>query len=175
MIGTLTQEIGVVVVHEPTLVHQIRFSQMVLLKNLEDVTPEQSLIEPEGGANTLNWVVGHICVARNAMVKILRGAGHLPDGALAMYERTGNYSRETALGLGLLLTHHAAMQQQLIEGLCEIGQERFAEPAPFSPVDDPNETIGSLLTKTVAHEMYHAGQAGLLRRLLGLKGKIGQA
>jgi len=162
-------------VHEPTLVHQIRFSQMILLKNLEDVTPEQSLVEPEPGGNSLNWVVGHICVARNAMVKLLRGAGHLPDDSLAMYSRGGKFSTDKALGLGMLLTHHAAMQQQLIDGLCEIDAEAFGAPAPFSPIDDPNETVGSLLTKTVAHEMYHAGQAGYLRRILGLKGKIGQA
>jgi uncharacterized damage-inducible protein DinB len=163
-------------VHEPTLVHQIRFSQMVLLKNLEDVTPEQSLIEPESGGNSLNWVVGHICFARNNMVKLLRGAGHLPDDALAMYSSGGKYAKEKALGFGMLVTHHAAMQQQIIDGLCEIDEDAFRAPAPFSPVDDPNETVGSLLTKTVAHEMYHAGQAGYLRRaVLGLKGKIGQA
>ncbi|MBT8462124.1 MAG: DinB family protein [Gemmatimonadetes bacterium] len=161
--------------HEPTLVHQLRFSQMILLKNLEDVTPEQSLIEPESGGNSLNWVVGHVCVARNGMIKVLRGAGHLPEDALKMYQRAGNYSAETALGLGILVTHHAAMQQQLIDGLCEIDEERFQAPAPFSPIDDPKETVGSLLTKMVAHEMYHAGQAGVLRRLIGMKGKIGQA
>jgi hypothetical protein len=115
-------------VHEPTLVHQIRFSQMMLLKNLEDITPEQSLVEPEGGGNSLNWVLGHICVARNRMIKILRGAGHLPEDALSMYQHADNYSRDTALGLGMLVTHHTAMQQQLIEGLCEIDQERFQAP-----------------------------------------------
>ena len=161
--------------NEPTLVQQVRFAQMMLLKNLEDITPEQSLVEPEQGGNSLNWVLGHICVARNRMIKILRGAGHLPEDALSMYQHRDNFSPNTALGLGMLVTHHTAMQQQLIDGLCEIDQERFQAPAPFSPVDDPKETIGSLLTKMVAHEMYHAGQTGLLRRLLGLKGKIGQA
>ena len=161
--------------HEPTLVHQIRFAQMVLLKNLEDVTPEQSLVEPRPGGNSLNWVVGHICVARNAMVKLLRGAGHLPDDALAIYARGGQYSRETAIGLDSLLAHHAAMQQQIIDGLCELDADSFQSPAPFSPVNDSNETVGSLLTKTIAHEMYHVGQAGYLRRLIGLRGKIGQA
>lgn len=161
--------------HEPTLVHQVRFAQMLLHKNLEGVTPEQSLVEPDPGGNSLNWVVGHICFARNSMLKIMRGAGHLPGDALKIYGRGGDYSRETAVGLGMLVTHHTAMQQLLIDGLCEISEEQFAAPAPFSPVDDPQETVGSLLTKTIAHEMYHAGQAGLLRRILGLKGAIGQA
>jgi uncharacterized damage-inducible protein DinB len=161
-------------VQEPTLVHQVRFSQLILLKNLEDITPEQSLIAPDPGGNCLNWVIGHICHARNGMVTILRGAGHLPDEALALYKRGGKFSTENAIGLGLLVTHHAAMQQQLVDGLSDLDAERFASPAPFSPVDDPNETIGSLLTKMVAHEFYHAGQAGVLRRLLGLKGAIGQ-
>ena len=101
---------------------------------------------------------------------------YLPDDALAMYSSGGKYAKEKALGFGMLVTHHAAMQQQITDGLCEIDEDAFRAPAPFSPVDDPNETVGSLLTKTVAHEMYHAGQAGYLRRaVLGLKGKIGQA
>ncbi|RKZ12978.1 hypothetical protein DRQ53_09340 [bacterium] len=161
--------------HEPTLVHQIRFAQMILHKNLDGITPEQSLIEPVGDGNSLNWVVGHICNARNAMVKLLRGAGHLPDETLAMYSRAGDFSAQSALGLGMLVTHHTAMQQQLVDGLCDINQERFGAPAPFSPVDDPKETIGSLLTKMVAHEIYHVGQAGSLRRVIGLEGAIGQA
>ena len=113
-------------------------------------------------------------LARNGMVKILRGAGHLPDEALALYKRGGKFSAENAIGLGMLVTHHAAMQQQLIDGLSDLDAERYVLPAPFSPIDDPNETIGTLLTKMVAHEFYHAGQAGVLRRLLGLKGAIGQ-
>ena len=159
---------------EPTLVHQIRFSQLILLKNLEGITPEQSLIEPVPGGNCLNWVIGHICNARNGMVKILRGAGHLPDEALEPYKRGGSFSAESAVGLGMLVTHHAAMQQQIVDGLSELDTERYLLPAPFSPVDDPNETIGTLLTKMVAHEFYHAGQTGVLRRLLGLQGAIGQ-
>jgi uncharacterized damage-inducible protein DinB len=161
-------------VKEPTLVHQVRFSQLILLKNLEGITPEQSLIEPDPGGNCLNWLIGHICHARNGMVKILRGAGHLPDEALALYKRGGKFSVDNAISLGLLVTHHAAMQQQLVDGLSDLDTERFDSPAPFSPVDDPNETVGTLLTKMVAHEFYHAGQAGMSRRLLGLKGAIGQ-
>lgn len=157
---------------EPTLVHQIRFAQMILLKNLEDITPEQSLVEPAGGGNCLNWVVGHICHARNGMVQLLRGAGHLPDEALGIYRNGDSFSRGKAIGLGMLVTHHAAMQQQVVDGLTRIEEDRFHAPAPFSPVDDPNESVGSLLAKLVAHEIYHAGQAGLLRRQLGLEGAI---
>lgn len=160
---------------EPTLVRQVRLSQMMLLKNLEDITPEQSLVEPEAGGNSLNWVVGHICNARNGMVQLLRGAGHLPDEALAMYRNGASYDRDKALGLGLLITHHTSMQQQIEEGLNRMEPERFHAPAPFSILDDPNETVGSLMTMLVAHEIYHAGQAGLLRRLLGLQGAIARA
>jgi uncharacterized damage-inducible protein DinB len=162
-------------VNEPTLVHQVRFSQLVLLKNLENISDEQSLLEPEAGGNSLNWVVGHVCHSRNAMVHLLRGAGHLPDEALAMYRSGTDFDPQRAIGLGMLVTHHAAMQQQIIDGLTNLEEERFRAPAPFSPTNDPGETVGSLMTKLVAHELYHAGQAGLLRRLLGLQGAIGAA
>lgn len=160
---------------EPTLVHQVRFAQYVLQKNLDGITPAQSLVDPPGGGNCLNWVVGHICHARNGMVQLLRGAGHLPDEALSMYRNGPSFDPDHAVDLDLLLTHHAAMQQQIVDGLTRLEEKRFHAEAPFSPVDDPNETVGSLLTKLVSHEIYHAGQAGLLRRQLGLEGAIARA
>jgi uncharacterized damage-inducible protein DinB len=109
------------------------------------------------------------------MVKLLRGAGHLPDEALAVYGKGEGFDTSTAMRLGLLVTHHTAMQQQIVDGLCELDAERFQDAAPFSPVDDPNETLGSLLAKMISHETYHAGQTGILRRIAGLKGAIGRA
>jgi uncharacterized damage-inducible protein DinB len=60
-----------------------------------------------------------------------------------------------------------ASQSLVISALPDLTQERLDEPAPFSPGNDPDETVGSLLAGLAFHESYHCGQLGVLRRLLG--------
>ena len=57
--------------------------------------------------------------------------------------------------------------------LCVVTDEALAAEAPFSPTDNPDETIGSLLAGLSFHEAYHAGQIGLLRRIVGKQGALG--
>jgi uncharacterized damage-inducible protein DinB len=57
-------------------------------------------------------------------------------------------------------------------GLAALGPEALSARAPFSPSDDPNETVGSLLSTVCWHQAYHAGQTGLLRRAAGRAGAI---
>ena len=70
----------------------------VLMRNLAGVTHEESLIQPAGGGNCLNWVLGHIVATRDNAVQLLnqppvwnkevtevyqRGSEPLRDGANA--------------------------------------------------------------------------------------------
>ena len=51
-------------------------------------------------------------------------------------------------------------------------EERLTEPAPYSPGDNPNETLGTLLHLIAFHQAYHVGQLGLGRRLIGKVGGV---
>src|SRR3954469_19150491 len=58
-----------------------------LAANLEGFTDEDALAQPPGGGNCVNWVVGHIVVHRNHMLRVL---GQEPAGgpdADARYDR----------------------------------------------------------------------------------------
>ena len=57
-------------------------------------------------------------------------------------------------------------------GIGSLPPEALDRPAPFSPGNDPDETVRSLLTTVLFHQTYHAGQLGLLRRLAGKPGAI---
>jgi hypothetical protein len=61
----------------------------------------------------------------------------------------------------------------LTMALRQFPAQRLAEKAPFSPTNDPNETVGSLIAGFVFHDAYHAGQTGLLRRIAARGGAIG--
>jgi hypothetical protein len=76
---------------------------------------------------------------------------------------------EDAMVFEKMIADFDAAQPLILAGLDEIIPERLAEPAPFSPANNPKETVGTLLAGLVFHEAYHVGQASLLRRLLGLE------
>ena len=53
------------------LVKIFESSHRSLGRNLEGITHEESLIAPEPGGNSLNWVLGHLLFHRNLVMKLL--------------------------------------------------------------------------------------------------------
>jgi uncharacterized damage-inducible protein DinB len=91
-------------------------------------------------------------------------------------ENLGAYGKdwqpEKALPLPELVAAFNASQEPVLEGLRALTPEEAAKPAPFSPTNNPSETVGTLLALSVFHEAYHAGQVGILRRMSGRAGLI---
>jgi hypothetical protein len=139
------------------LIAQLGFTHFVIKANTEGVTHDDSLVQPAAGGNCLNWVLGHIVLSRNELLELLGMEPVWDDAAREPYGRGGPP-----------LTDATRPQ-----GLSRVTAERFAEKAPFSPTGNPEETVGSLITSFVFHDAYHAGQTGLLRRIVGRDGAIG--
>jgi len=57
-------------------------------------------------------------------------------------------------------------------GLESLTPERLDSAAPFSPSNNPKETVRSLMTVVAFHQAYHVGQMGVLRRIIGKPGAI---
>jgi uncharacterized damage-inducible protein DinB len=74
--------------------------------------------------------------------------------------------------LSELMTAWEECSRRIDAGLAALSPETLDAPAPRSPNNDPNETIGSLLSTISWHQAYHAGQTGLLRRVAGHEGAI---
>ena len=149
---------------------QIQFGiiQYVIARNTADISHEESLIPPPAGGNSLNWLLGHIVKSRNEALVLMGRDPLFPPEKFANYAGPGgeNVSFED------LLQSFEQLQEPLVSGLGALDQDALNKPAPFSPTGNPNETIGSLLTAFAFHEAYHAGQTGVLRRLLGKGGAL---
>jgi uncharacterized damage-inducible protein DinB len=89
---------------------------------------------------------------------------------LAAYGK--DWQPNKALPLPELVAAFNASQEPVVEGLRVLTPAEAAKPAPFSPTDNPDETVGTLLALSVFHEAYHAGQIGILRRMSGKAGLI---
>jgi hypothetical protein len=153
---------------------QARMTHAVVRKNVEGVTQEESLIQPQPAGNCLNWVVGHlVCIYNQALPRL----GQQPvteAGDLKRYDRGAPplVDPADALDIGKLMTGLDEATQRIDAGLAGLTAEVLDRPVPQSPSNNPNETVRSFLTTIFFHQSYHAGQTGVLRRISGKEGAI---
>lgn len=156
------------------LARMYEISYGAINKNLQDVTEQESLVQPEPGGNCLNWVLGHIVLYRGMMLKMIGGTPVLEGEAVATYQRGSSPTADSKyLDLATLRGLLSDAHQQLIPALATISDENLSRHVPEEfnrpPLAGP---IGEALARLYFHESYHAGQIGLLRRIAGKDGAI---
>jgi uncharacterized damage-inducible protein DinB len=143
----------------------------VLKKNLDGVTHEESLIQPERGGNCLNWVLGHIVATRDYAIQLLNQAPIWDQEISSVYQRGSDPLRDGANAqlFAKIIADLDRSQERLVAGLSTVSEPELSAPAPDKSAA---ETVGETLFVLQFHEAYHAGQTGLLRRLAGHEGAI---
>ena len=159
--------------HE-SLANQLRLVDLVLQRNLDGLTHEESLRQPEPGGNSINWVLGHLVSTQSGMQRTLGENPVWDEERGRPYARgsNGTLSETDAVPLEVLRKDWKQALASSIDGLSRLDSEKLGTPAPFSPTQNPDETVGSLLEAIVFHQAYHCGQTGVLRRLAGREGAI---
>ncbi len=151
------------------LVRLYERSYMGVKLNLRDISDADSRVEPPGGANSINWVLGHLVMTRRLVLR-LAGAEQVSDPELVeIYsgEEGAVFDRRRARPLEQLVADLDASQERLVAALPRLSPQALAAPAR-------NSTVADQLTFLWFHEGYHNGQLGLLRRLVGKPGVIKQ-
>ena len=140
-----------------------------------DFSQEESLSRPESKGNCLNWIPGHLLCVYDRTLPALGQAPVMGVERLERYDRGSAPLCEPceAAEIKELLSAWDEAVKRLDAGLAQLTPERLDEPAPFSPTSYSKETMRSLLTTIFFHQSYHAGQAGMLRRMAGKPGAIG--
>ena len=154
--------------------HQVRAIHRVLKMNVDGLTQEESLIQPQPGGNCLNWNVGHLLHVYDQILPMLGQSPVLGVDTLQRYGRGTAHIQNAAEALDLtrLMTAWDEAAQRMEAGLERLTPEVLDQPAPWSPRNDPEETVGSLLSIVFFHQAYHTGQTGLLRRMAGKEGAL---
>ncbi|MGZ4814654.1 MAG: DinB family protein [Terriglobales bacterium] len=154
--------------------HSFRTTQQVLRMNLEGITQEESLVPPNPAGNCLNWIVGHLLCVYNDVLPLVGQQPVMAKESLQRYGRGTPPLRDAseALPLAEMLSKCDEAVNRFEAGLETLTHERLDLPAPFSPTQNPNETVRSLLATVAFHQAYHAGQTGVLRRIIGKPGTI---
>lgn len=157
------------------LVYQLGLNHFVVKTNTGDVSHEESFRRPPDGGNSMNWVLGHILVSRNGLLKVLDlPALPYPEDQLVPYQRGSEplENVEATLDFEKMVANFDTSQKQIVEAIQKIPAEKLDQKAPFSPINNEDETVGSLLAALVYHESYHSGQLGMLRHVAGKEGAI---
>lgn len=141
---------------------------------MDGIKQEESLIRPGREGNCLNWLMGHLLYGYDNILPALGQETVSKEGSFNRYGRgTAGIEAAQALNMADLMAAWDEAEKRIEAGLEGITAERLDEPAPFSPSNNPKETMRSLLTTVFFHQSYHVGQAGLLRRIAGKPGAIG--
>src|SRR5262245_60122158 len=119
----------------------------------------------------MNWIVGHIVRTRSQALALLGAKALFDDADFGTYGFDG-FDPSRALLLDELKSRFDAIAPVLATTLEGASTVQLEAKAPFSPTNNPNETVGSLVASIAFHEAYHLGQTGLSRRLLGKSGAL---
>lgn len=144
----------------------------VVNRCFEGISQEESLIQPGANGNCMNWVLGHLTRVYDDVMPLV---GQKSSGEFERYERGGAPLKngDGAADIGKLRQAWEENAKRFEEGLATLTAKQLEAPAPFSPMNNPKETVGSLLSMMLFHQAYHAGQLGLLRRVAGKNGVLG--
>ena len=141
---------------------------------LEGLSEQDWFRQPSEGVTHIAWQVGHLATSQYSL-GLVRLRGELPgDALLVTLEFRELFIRGSAPEGGAkrypspaqiietLARVHAAAQEELVKHTdADLTQPQLGKPHPLF-----NTKIGGLFW-CARHEMLHAGQIGLLKRLIG--------
>jgi uncharacterized damage-inducible protein DinB len=145
---------------------QLQFTESVLRRNVGDVTHDESLLSFQPAGNGLNWVLGHLVAIRSRFLAQMGGAAVWSDAECRPYDQHAPPPTDCcpARPLAEIWAAFDSTQARLLELAGRLTPAELSEPLP------PGElarTRGEALAVMGFHDAYHAGQTGLIRRLLG--------
>jgi hypothetical protein len=152
---------------------QIQFAREYTHSLIDDIEPDRWFEMPAGAVTHVGWQVGHLAMAQY-MLSVVRLRGKQPEDAELIdkaFLRKFLKGTKPESDAGAYPSPEEI--RQVFDGVYDLSmketaqatEEQLANPVQAPFVVEPTN-LGSLFFCS-AHEMLHAGQIGLLRRLLG--------
>ena len=152
------------------LIDEFKRVNWVAKQQAEGLSHADSLIQPPFRGNCFNWVLGHMLVGRNRVLKHLELEPYCSEEIVSRYDADSDpiTNGEKVLPLAELL---AGMTQTA--GIIETGLEKATDAYMAEIVNEKHNTTRRQAIDFLAwHETYHVGQLELLRQLAGTNDKI---
>ena len=155
------------------VLRQIEFAHGYLESLIADFSDDEWFAMPAGAPTHLAWQIGHVAMAEYGLC-LFRVRGRqpvdldlMPSAVRKMYSKgsTPDPSPEKNVSPAALRETMAKILHQIQVELPTFTAEQLAEPAEMPYAVEATKMGGLYLCPL--HIMIHAGQIGLLRRLLG--------
>jgi uncharacterized damage-inducible protein DinB len=124
--------------------------------SLRGLTPEEAAWRPDPSRHNIHEIAVHCAYWKYAATRRLTGEkrGSFPFTGSNWFPRTGADAAQWAADLGVLGECH----RRLRKAVASLDARQLASRSGA-------ETVLSLVSGTIAHDLYHAGQIQLLKRL----------
>ena len=132
----------------------------VISMNINDISDEEAMIFPNGEANCMNWVLGHLIYIRNAFLNILGEESVWDNEKFSFYNR----------GEIPLNRKGEFISFEELKSYLQESQNKFE--TKLNSLENIDPAIINDVSGLSLHEIYHSGQFGYLRRILGKPGAI---
>jgi uncharacterized damage-inducible protein DinB len=151
---------------------EFRYNNNFTVNFVKDLSPEEWLKRPEGAANHVAWIVGHIIWARTAVLSRLGSKWSAPW--LGMFAR-GEKVDDTAAypSHDTLMAAWEEVSTALTAALEGATDEIVDRPAPQPGPPSADGKLSGTIRFLSWHESYHVGQISYVRGLLGRRGLMG--
>lgn len=152
--------------NERLIANQYTHTYQIVTRLTAGMTHEESLLQFPFGANCLNWLAGHITVARLNLLAILGDKETIWDfgqarryipGSAPIVEISPDVTRLDDILLALGRSQH-----RLEEALLLLTEDDLAAKLP-----DNAQSLGATLLYYAQHEAFHTGQIEICRLLAG--------
>lgn len=155
-----------------SLAELYEYNNFVINANTDGVTNEESLQQPQTSGNCMNWVLGHIVRYRNDILKYAGGEVVMDAATVPLYDNGSApiTSDANAAPFDKLLAHYRESHERLKARFEVMNYARLDQDA--GDPGAPGKTVGQMLAGLMFHEAYHAGQLGVLRRVIGKEGAL---
>lgn len=148
------------------LIKQLERNFSVIKQNTEDLITEQTMTPFMEGGSTLNWLLGHLIVSRDGILRALN-TDTVWDEAAREHYGFGTSATDAEKPLDSLMADLASSQERVKTALNAASSEQLAAERPNG------SSVADYIDFLVWHDSYHTGQTVIYRRLAGLESPIG--
>lgn len=138
----------------------------------EGLSHADSLVQTPYNINCMNWVLGHIAVSRDRVLRLVGEEHLLTEAEFDRYKTESNPivgDGEDVIKLDRLLEVLSPDQERINAGFSRLTDEQLAE---LIQVGERQVPLGVRLHGFYFHDTYHTGQTDLLRQIAGTNDKI---
>ncbi len=163
------------IVNNRALITTANRNYRTLLRQIDTLTHEESLLQPPFRGNCLNWVMGHIVQSRDRMLRLVGEATLWTPEQVARYERDSEPVLADApdvLRFEKIVADLGTQNQRLVARLETMTQDDLDTIGIEAIKGITDWTIGEWLHFLLWHETYHLGTTEQLRQLAGRNDKV---